>query len=450
MQKGYKKFENITIIDFHSSGKGIGIYNNKKVYVPFSIQDENVDLLVEKRQKRGYISGNIINIKPSICRVEPFCAHYFDCGGCDWMHICYEYQLVFKRQILCNALKKYEIKHPPVPDVIFSKSTTYYRNKLDYYFSLDNEDKIIIGFHPLEKPYTVTPIENCFLMSEKVNEIVKNIVSLLKNKSISIYNYKENNGTLRNIVFRHNKNGNLMIIIGLTQYDDIINYLIEEIKKIDLVKSCYYTILTNPLKGYADGEMVHCFGTKYLEETSDNLIFRYGPKCFYQPNPYQADNIFKKVADYTSSSSSNVVYDLYCGIGTLSLYSAHANNYVIGIDASEESIDYAKMNAEINNKKNTEFITGDILNTFNQDFVNKKGKPNIIILDPPRSGTLIEIKKNIIWSETEKIVYVSCNPVSLAWDLKQLTEKYEIIEIQPYDMFPQTHHIETLVFLIKK
>jgi 23S rRNA (uracil1939-C5)-methyltransferase len=176
-------------------------------------------------------------------------------------------------------------------------------------------------------------------------------------------------------------------------------------------------------------------------------VFDYGPDSFYQPNPLQAINIYNKIVEFANTSGNESVYDLYTGIGTIaSVLTKHVSK-VVGIEGSANAIENAKKNSLINKIRNVDFITGDILETFKPSFVEQYGKPDIIVLDPPRSGTLTEIKKTILWAEPSKIIYLSCNPVSLAWDLKQLTEKYEVTKMQPYDMFPHTHHLETLVLL---
>jgi len=180
------------------------------------------------------------------------------------------------------------------------------------------------------------------------------------------------------------------------------------------------------------------------------LLFQVSPSTFFQPNPLQALNIYKIIREFAQVSNHDFVYDLYSGAGTITCYLAKDSGHIIGIEGSLVAVNDAIENSRINKISNISFISGDILETFNPEFIKKNGKPDLIILDPPRSGTLIEIKKAMLWAEPSKIIYVSCNPVSLAWDMKQLTEKYEISAIQPFDMFPHTHQLETVVLLTLK
>jgi 23S rRNA (uracil1939-C5)-methyltransferase len=459
MEKG-KKFENILLTEVHSGGRAIGYIGEKRVFVNSGVPGDVVDVVLN-RKERGFRLGDISEIKePSLHRIKPICKHFGICGGCNWQHIAYKKQLELKRNILVNALKKYDIRFPELPETVSSENTEFYRNKVDYAFSVvglnskDNSINLVpvLGFHPVNRPDKVLDIEECFLQKEPSRSIYQNVKEYATEHNFPFYNFEAKSGSLRSLVIRTSTTGEVMVIVGFTDdepltREKLLNHLL---LKVPEITSLHYTVLSDPSRGYMDGDII-CYGnTKpYMIEKSGKLVFRISPKSFYQPNPQQANVIFNKIVEFADFRGTELVYDLYTGVGTIACSISKYVNKVIGIEGSVDAINDAKENAILNKLTNLEFLTGDILETFTPEFVNSHGKPDVVILDPPRSGTLIEIKKTIISSGPEKIIYLSCNPVSLAWDLKQLTEKYKVIRIQPFDMFPHTHHVETLVLLEK-
>jgi len=406
---------------FHSGGRAAGVADGdtptpKQIYVDNVIPGEEaqVELL---RRLRGFRQGVVHHLlKPSPDRVIPFCPHATICGGCNWQHISYPAQLHWKREILVNALTKYEIVTPPVPEVIPSPLLQGYRNKSEYACSP------VLGFHQRDHSKTVFACDVCFLQPPHVHQVAKMIAQ---------------RGAFQSIQIRTTTLGDTFCILGLSQPD---HALFERLRvEIPDINGWYYAI---------DNDIVHFGGATHLKEKVDNLRFRYSPLSFYQPNPLQAVAVYCKILEYAQLTGRETVYDLYTGIGSIACMVAKNAKKVIGIEGNPGAIIDARNNATINNINNTQFITGDILETFTYDFVNSHPKADLIILDPPRSGTLTEIKKAIIYANPQKIIYVSCNPVSLAWDLKQLCAGgYQITALQPFDMFPHTHHIETVCLL---
>jgi 23S rRNA (uracil1939-C5)-methyltransferase len=243
-----------------------------------------------------------------------------------------------------------------------------------------------------------------------------------------------------------------MVIIGFVRDEPVLRKKLLDhlLLNIPEITSLHYALFSNPNRGYSDSKIICYDNTKcYLAEKIGNFEFHISPKAFFQPNSLQAYNIYQKIHEYADCKGNELVYDLYTGVGNIACFIAQNSGKVIGIENSVDAIHNAIENAEINNLTNIEFIVGDILETFTHEFVEIHGKPDIVILDPPRSGTLIEIKKTILAAEPKKIIYLSCNPVSLAWDLKQLTEKYRVSKIEAFDMLPHTYHSETLVLLEK-
>jgi 23S rRNA (uracil1939-C5)-methyltransferase len=457
-KKGYKYYPDVLLTEMHSGGRTISKIGNHNIYTHFGIPGEKADIEVKKHQKNGrYIIGSILNInKKSPDRVQPFCKHFGQCGGCNWQHINYEAQLKLKQEILVKALSKYGINTPPISLPIPSPLKTFYRNKLEYKFSgysLNNKDNNtdtnILGFHPFNHPEQLVDIEECFLNSALINVICEDIRKFSYENNYAYYNFKNKSGLLTNIIFRSTLKKQLMIIVGFAMNNpDAINKFLSFLRsRFQEISSLFYFVVNDQNTKESNFNAIHFSGENLMNEYIEEFKFQISPFSFFQPNPFQAINIYRTIKEYAQLKGTEIVYDLYTGIGTIAIYLSKQAYKITGIEGALSSIEDARKNAAINNIKNTTFIKGDILETFTFEFVGKHGKPDLIILDPPRSGTLVEIKKTILLAEPAKIIYVSCNPVSLAWDLKQLVEKYDVAGIQPFDMFPHTNHLETLVLL---
>ncbi|MCL2098376.1 MAG: 23S rRNA (uracil(1939)-C(5))-methyltransferase RlmD [Bacteroidales bacterium] len=431
-----KYLNNIQLYGIHSSGRAVGSTGTGRIYADGGMPGETVDLETDRRQ-RGFRYGktlNVVELSPQ--RVQPFCKHCGICGGCLWQYYSYEAQLHWKREILLNALQKYEIITPEIPTVRPSPLLQGYRNKSEYTFAAPDK----LGFHEIERRDAVCNIEACFLQPETVQQTAAVIKRAAIEQGLPFYDYFTRQGLLRSLQFRTTTTGQLLVWLVCSVDDNRIMPFLRYLQQLlPDVNSWYYSI--------DRGEPVYVAGEQYLTEHSANLIFRYKASSFYQPNPLQAENLCAQVREYAALEGRELVYDLYTGIGTLACHVAHDAREVIGIEGNASAIEDAQHNAQANNLTNTRFLVGDILHTFKRDFVAAYGSPDVIILDPPRSGTLIEIKKTILWAAPQKIVYVSCNPVSLAFDLKQLCEGYRVAAIQPFDMFPHTHHVETVALL---
>ncbi len=445
----------------HSSGRSVGLAGNKNVYLDYGIPGETVTYTLE-RNKKGFPSGKTESIcEPSPYRTIPFCEHYSTCGGCTWQHIDYTWQLELKRQILANALEKYGIIHPPLPTVIASPETKYFRHRMEYSFSStaypakheDGPRKPGLGFHPAGEPRKVNAIRTCWLQADPSREICSFIEKVALDEGMEFYDNENKTGFLRSLSLRVNSSGEFLVTVGMVHDDAGPRDLLFErlMAAFPKIISLNYTIHLSPEHSQHQGNIISFGGTvPYIKEKIDGIIFRVHASSFFQPNVRQAENIFVTARNWCNLKGYEKVYDLYTGVGTLALFLSAKAGQVIGIEGSSLAITDAIENAILNDIKNTEFITGDILETFTPLFLDSHGKPDLIVLDPPRSGTLIEIKKTINGSGAKNILYLSCNPVSLAFDLKQLSEKYKIVRIQSFDMLPHTHHLETLVLLEKK
>jgi len=420
----------------HSGGRAAGIAdahtpNPKQIYADHAIPGEEAEVEILRRQ-RGFRQGVVHRlIKPSPNRVAPFCPHASVCGGCNWQHIDYPTQLFWKREILVDALAKYGIVTPPVPEVIPSELTIGYRNKSEYAFV--SEPEPVFGFHQRDDNRKVFACEVCFLQAPHVHQIAKTIFMLAGDMLQAL---QIRTTTLRNTfcVLTFNKER-----LTTLESDATIRFLGRLKEVLPEVDGWFYR---------NDSEWVCFGGSERLEEAIDDIRLIYSPQAFFQPNPLQAAALYRQVKEYAALSGTETVYDLYTGVGSIACYLAAKAKLVVGIEGNGDAVRDAVENARINGLSNTLFITGDILETFTPEFIDHHPKADVVVLDPPRSGTLIEIKKALLYAAPKKIIYVSCNPVSLAWDLKQLCAGgYRVTALQPFDMFPHTHHVETVCLL---
>ena len=451
----------VQLQEFHSSGRCMGLVCGKKVYLEGAIPGETVTYTLGRRNQ-GFRAGRVEEIlHPSPFRVRPFCKHVDTCGGCPWQHMDYRGQLRYKREILCNALAKYGISTPEVPQVVPSPENRFYRHRMEYAFAENawhQQDSMTvrkrgIGFHMAGDPGNVFAVEECFLQAEPSRSICAFIENYPTLHEMDMFHTESQEGLVRSLSIRVNLSGDTMVTLGMagTMTEPVHRMLHALQSAFPCIVSLNYTSHLSRAHSQMQGEIQPFDNSSvYLHERIGDLCFRIHASSFFQPNVRQAEAIFKTVCDWARLTGTERVYDLYTGVGTLALFLARSAARVTGIEGSAQAISDARENALRNGISNTEFLVGDILETFRPSFVETHGIPDLIVLDPPRSGTLIEIKKTINTSGANKVIYLSCNPVSLAFDLKQLTEAYQVTRILPFDMLPQTHHLETLVLLEKK
>ena len=459
-----RTYTHIELTGMHSGGRCFGFAGGKRIYADYGIPGEKVNISGVQRQG-DFLKGTVSEVTESgEYRVEPFCRHFGICGGCSWQHMSYEGQLAWKRQLVINALRKYQIDAPEVPPVIPSPGQQYYRHRLEYAFSNrrwyyegegrieDPQQRLALGFHLADNPAKVVDIDECFLQQDPGRKIYQCIKEFTLQNGYSYYDPKERSGLMRSLAIRTTTTGQVMVTVVFGEDNPemrkpLFDHLLKEVPE---VTSVYYGIAYAGDDNSNDIQLFHLSGTETcITEKANGLIFTISPHSFYQPNPEQAGIMFKTIAGLAELQKEDLVVDLYSGIGTIALTIASKCRRVTGIEGSPDAVSDAVRNAGLNGITNAEFIQGDCLATFNDSFLEKYGNPDVIMLDPPRSGTLIEIKKTILKAQPRKIIYLSCNPLSLAFDLKMLTQGYHISYIQPFDQFPHTHHVETLVMLDK-
>lgn len=456
--------ENVVIENVAAEGKAIAHdVDGTVLFVEFAVPGDVVNVRVTKK-KKNYMEGYITEIvKPSEHRLEPFCGHFGVCGGCKWQPLPYEMQLKAKTQQVYDQLVR--IGHLDVPEIspiLPSDNTTFYRNKLEYSFSSKRwlyrdedpdqvapDDRMGLGFHVGKFFDKVLDIKQCYLQKEPSNSIRLFIKDYAVRNGLEFFDIRENHGYLRNMFIRTTEDGQVMLIICLFYEDkEVREALLDAIlEAFPQITSLYYVINTKVNDSISDQECILYKGNEAIVETMEGLRFKIGPKSFYQTNSPQAYKLYSTTRDFAALTGNEVVYDLYTGTGTIAQFVSKKASKVIGIEYVPEAIEDAKVNARNNNISNCTFFAGDMKDVLNSDFIAKHGRPDVIILDPPRAGIHPDVAKVILDAAPERMVYVSCNPASQARDLAILCEKYEITKVQPVDMFPHTQHVENVCAL---
>ena len=455
--------ENITIEACAAEGKALAHWNGAVVFVPFAVPGDVVNIKLT-RKYHNYYEGFISKIvTPSKDRVEPFCKHFGTCGGCKWQPLPYGLQLEAKRKQVEDQLVR--LGHLSVPEIrptLPSDKTIYYRNKLEYTYSnkrwfpwgvdpdsVPAEEKMGLGFHVGKFFDKVLDIEHCYLQKDPSNDIRLFCKRYAVSHGLRFFDIRANEGFIRNMFIRTTETGDLMVILCFFHEDReareaMLDALADAFPQIT---SLYYVINKKLNDSIGDQECILYKGSETIRETMEGLTFRIGPKSFYQTNSGQALKLYTVARDFAELTGKEIVYDLYTGTGTIAQFVSGRAAKVVGIEYVPEAIDDAKSNAAANGITNCEFFAGDMKDVLVPSFIEEHGRPDVIILDPPRAGIHPDVAKVILDAAPERIVYVSCNPASQARDLAILCEKYEITAVQPVDMFPHTQHVENVCAL---
>ena len=451
MESNIKKNEKyvVEILDNGFEGEGITKINGFTVFVQGALKGEKVEILILK-VLTSYAFAKITNIiKKSEHRVEVDCSTFKRCGGCSLRHIDYDYTLEIKRnavQSLVSKTLKSEIK---VLDTLGMENPFFYRNKAQYPVGFDKEGKQCFGIFA-NRSHDIIQIDKCFIQNEKSQEIAKYIFDLWIKNKLSIYNENTRNGLLRHIVIKNGlKTGQFMCVLvingqSFSKENVIVNEIINKFPMIETVVVNINTDNTNVIMGKSNRVL---YGNGYIEDKLGDFKFKISPLSFYQVNPIQAEKLYNIAVESTNISSEDVVFDLYCGIGTISLFMAKYAKKVYGIEIVEQAVEDAIENAKMNNINNTEFIVGDVEKILDNLINVKKIIPDIIMVDPPRKGLDNVSIQNILGIKPRKLIYISCNPATLVRDLKELEQFYDITTIKPVDMFPFTNHVEVCALL---
>jgi len=465
MSRKKKIFNSVELIDIGSKGQSIaknddGIILMVKNGVPGDIVDVET-----YKKKKNYFLGNIIKYHSySKYRVDPVCDHFGTCGGCKWQNIIYKTQTELKENKIRHAFKKLS-ETIKINSIVKCEKKYNYRNKLEFSFTHNRwltskeiksyNTKIErrgVGFHISGMWDKVVDINNCHLQSDPSNKIRLFIKDIAIKNEISFFNSRLKKGLLRNLMIRNTSLGEFMVVMQFYENNlEKITLILNNLKNtFNEIKSIYYVINDKENDSIYDRKLILHSGNKYITEKIEKLKFKIYPKSFFQTNINQTIILYEIVKKFADLNGNEIVYDLYSGLGTISQFLAKKVKKVIGIESVEEAVNSAKESAILNKINNVEFQTGDMKTIFTSNFIKKHGNPDVIITDPPRDGMHKDVIKEILKLKTKTIVYVSCNPATQLRDLEKLKEKYDILKVQPVDMFPHTDHVENVVLLKHK
>lgn len=458
--------EQIEITDVAAEGNALTRVNDMVVFVPFGAPGDIVDIQLTKK-KKSYAEGRITCLRqPGDIRIEPRCSHFTVCGGCRWQHLPYDFQLKCKQQQVKDAIERIaKVDAPEVSPILGSEEIWSYRNKMEYTFSNKKwltyeqlasgeefNDRDGAGFHIPGAFDKVLDIDSCHLQDDFGNRLRRFIRDFGKEHGYTFYDLRQQQGLLRTLMIRIASTGEIMAVMVFGEDDsEKINTLLSAVKEqFPEITSLLYVINTKVNDTIGDQEVITFSGSDFIEEKMESLRFRIGPKSFYQTNSRQAYRLYSVVRDFAGLSGDELVYDLYTGTGTIANFVAAKASKVIGIEYVPEAIADAKINSEVNGIDNTLFFAGDMKDVLTDEFVSVHGRPDVMIVDPPRAGMHEDVVNVILNAEPRHIVYVSCNPATQARDIALLDKKYKVEAIQPVDMFPHTAHVENVINMTLK
>jgi 23S rRNA (uracil1939-C5)-methyltransferase len=457
---------NIFIHGIADRGKGVGrTAEGMAVFVDGAVPGDVVDVFVQKK-KGGFAEGRVETIvSPSPDRVEAFCEHFSICGGCKWQNLDYQAQLRHKQQVVDDALRRIgKIDIAEFLPILGAPETRFYRNKLEFGFSnkrwvLEGEfSKDVeyppvslygLGFHKAGFFDKIIDIQKCWLQAEPSNLLRNTCKQIALDQELEFYDPRHHKGFLRNLMVRLTTTGELMLLVSFAQNrpEAIARYLDAILEKFPEMTTLVYCINTKLNDSMFDLDIHTYRGKGYVIEQLGDLKFKIGPKSFFQTNSLQGKQLYDVAAEFAGLTGNENVYDLYTGTGSIALYLARYCKSVVGIEEIPEAIADAEENMRLNGISNATFYAGDVKSVLSPEFVQKHGRPDVLITDPPRAGMHPKAVEFLLDLAAPRIVYVSCNPATQARDLQMLSEKYTVLKVRPVDMFPHTHHIENVALL---
>ncbi len=466
-KQNYPLIEGLEITTLAAEGKAMGRWNDQVVFVPMTVPGDVVDVQIRIKRRR-FMEGFVVNYRQhSPLKEQPFCQHFGVCGGCKWQNLPYQEQLKFKQEQVRDQLTRIgKVELPEIRPCLGSERTQFYRNKLEYTFAdrrwmtyeeiadltHEIEPEPALGFHIPNMFDKVLDIEKCWLQADPSNAIRLEIKRFCREQGFSFYNARAHTGLMRNIIIRTASTGEIMLIVvfGEEQPEAIERVMAHLEARFPEITSLIYMVNLKWNDSLGDQQPICYAGKDHILEQMEGLSFKVGPKSFYQTNSEQAYELYKVARDFADLKGDETLYDLYTGTGTIANFCAKRCRKVVGIEYVPEAIEDARVNSALNKIENTTFYAGDMKAVLSDRFVEQNGRPDVIILDPPRAGVDEPVIEVILRAAPERIVYVSCNPATQARDLALLDAHYRVEAVQPVDMFPHTHHVENVVKLVKR
>lgn len=444
----------LEIIDNGMAFEGIARKDNMVTFVPGAIIGEQVLAKLIKVNKNYSIAKVEEILTKSRYRVDPFCEVFGKCGGCSSQHIEYDMQLILKNRLIKNVFDKQKLEYKKIENTVGMGLPYYYRNKVQYPVRENNKGETKVGFY-LKRSHNVIENNCCYIQNRVIDMLAKELAEKLINAGFSGYNEEENTGDIRHILIRrgyHTKEIMICVIVNKEEliYDTKLKDIIEDLaKNNEHIKSCFINVNESNTNEILGEKLENIFGEKYISDYIGEFKYFISPKSFFQVNTLQAEVLYSILKKELNLSGNEVLFDLYSGVGSIGIFLSKEAKEIYGIEIEKEAVKMANLNLKENNVTNAEYIAGSAEEK--QEEFKKRGiKPDVIVVDPPRKGLDDKSIEYILEFNPKKIGYVSCNPSTLARDLKLLSHKYEIKSVTPVDMFPHTEHVECCSVLYLK
>ncbi len=458
----------LSIHDAAFKGKGVAKYNGMAIFVGNTAPGDVIKARIIKKRK-NYCEAKVLEyIKYSDDRITPLCQHAGVCGGCSWQHIAYSQQVKYKEsQVREHIIRIAELDGELVQPILACDTPFYYRNKMEYSFAnrrwlteeeINQEEYVddtglAAGLHAPGRFDKILNLNECHLQKAESFQILDFLRSYCVDNEINAYDHHKQEGFMRNVIIRNAYHTQDFMVNIVTHEDnaDIISNMSNALLK----EFPFITTIVNNINDTKSPTSIGryenvIFGPGYIVDKIGKYSFVIHPNSFFQTNTRQAESLYNIVKEYAELKENEIIYDLYCGVGTLSIYLSESAKHVLGIELVDIAVENAIHNAQENNVDNASFIKGDMREVFTPEIVDQYGAPDILVTDPPRVGMHPDVVKRLCDLKVPRIVYVSCNTSTMARDLKELAEVYNVEEITPVDMFPQTYHVEAVAKLTLK
>lgn len=454
----------LDIEKFADKGKSLTRVDGYVVFVPGAVPGDRVKARVYRKRKKFAEAALLEVLDPSPLRTEPKCSYFGTCGGCKWQHVNYQAQLDAKTQSVKESFEHAGGR----PDVVVhpamgAEDLYYYRNKMEFSFSAgrwltpaeissgeDFNTSFALGLHVPGNFAKVLDLTECHLQSDWSASFVNAVRAFCLDNDWTAWHPRKHTGYLRHLVVRQASNTDEIMVNLVTSHHDadrmaaMAAWMQETAPQV----TTFINTINSGVAQTSFGEEAYVvFGPGLIHDRIGDHTFEIASNAFFQTNTRQAEALYRVAAEYADFTPDDLVYDLYCGAGTISLYVAPKVKHVVGVELVDEAVQNARRNAQANGISNVTFETGDMMKLFNGEFIARHGKPDVLIVDPPRAGLHPKVVRQIGELAPERFIYVSCNPHSQAKDLSYLTDTFEVVQVQPVDLFPHTHHIESVAQL---
>ncbi|MEX2435384.1 MAG: 23S rRNA (uracil(1939)-C(5))-methyltransferase RlmD [Balneolaceae bacterium] len=448
-------------------GKGVAKHDGLAVFIPGTAPGDLVKARIT-RKKKNYREAKLIEIlEPSDIRITPRCRHANVCGGCTWQHLKYKDQLAAKEQHVRDHIERIAGLNPEIVKPIIGCDTDfYYRNKMEYSFgtrrwlseeeiqkeTFVDDSAFAVGLHAPGRFDKILNLKECHLQDPVSYEILDFVRSYCIEHGIPAFDVQKNVGFMRHLVIRNSHYTDDLMVNIVTYEDD--PKLMSKLSDALMQNFPLITTIVNNVNDQPNPTAIGRFeniihGTGFIVDHIGNHSFKIHANAFFQTNTAQAEKLYSVARNFCEIEHGGHLFDLYCGVGTLSLFMADKADKVTGIEIVEVAIENARFNAIENSVDNVKFVAGDMKDTFNDEFMTQNGRPDCVITDPPRSGMHPDVVEQLCGLNVNRLVYVSCNPSTMARDLKIMSNYYHVDTVQPVDMFPQTYHIEAVAKLTR-